>query len=161
MKIAQHPTALRTQKLLIDAGVNTQVVEFDQPTRTSAEAAHAIGCQVGEIAKSVVFKSKISGQAVIVVASGKNRISENKITDLLGEQIERANADFVREKTGYVIGGVAPLGYANAVKLILDRDLQAYKTIWAAAGTPFSVFCLTPQQLIQLTGAQWEDVKSE
>ena len=159
MKPAQHPTALRTAQLLRDAGLEARVVEFEQPTRTSAEAAAAIGCAVAEIAKSIVFRGKESGQAVVVVASGDNRVSEAKVAALVGEPLGRADADFVRAATGYAIGGVAPLGHAQPVKLLLDEDLRRFGTVWAAAGTPYSVFPLTPDQLRSLTGAQWADVR--
>jgi len=159
MKPAQHPTALRTQQYLADAGVTAQVVEFEQPTRSSAEAAAAIGCSVAEIAKSVVFRGKESGQAVVVVASGDNRVSETKVAALVGEKIGRADADFVREATGYAIGGVAPSGHARPVRLLLDTDLQRFTRLWAAAGTPFSVFPLSPAQLQALTVAEWSDVR--
>jgi len=161
MKPAAHPTALRIQQLLLDAGIDTRVVEFEQPTRTSAEAAAAIGCSVAEIAKSVVFRGKSSGLAVIVVASGDNRVSEDKAAALAGEKLGRADADFVREATGFAIGGVSPLGHAKPVRLFLDADLRCFETIWAAAGTPFSVFPLTPAQLERLTGAAWSDVRLE
>lgn len=159
MKPARHPTALRTAQLLHEAGIDAQVVEFEQPTRTSAEAAAAIGCSVAEIAKSIVFRGRQSGQAVVVVASGDNRVSEAKVAALVGEPLGRADADFVREATGYAIGGVAPIGHAQSVKLLLDEDLQRFETVWAAGGTPFSVFPLTPGQLRGLTGAGWADVR--
>ncbi|WP_412479068.1 YbaK/EbsC family protein [Azonexus sp. IMCC34839] len=159
MKPAQHPTALRTQALLAEAGLAAQVVEFEQPTRTSAEAAEAVGCSVAEIAKSVVFRNKTAGGAVVVVASGANRVDEAKVAALLGVKLGRADADFVRESTGYVIGGVAPLGHANPVTLVLDQDLHRFARIWAAAGTPFSVFPLTPDQLQGLTRGAWSDVR--
>ena len=159
MKPARHPTALRTQKLLIDAGLATQVVEFDQPTRTCAEAAAAIGSSAAEIAKSVVFRGKGSGQAVVVVASGDNRVCEAKVAQLVGEKLGRADADFVRESTGYVIGGVSPLGHAKPVKLVLDEDLLQFQEMWAAAGTPFSVFPLTPEKLLRITNAQWAPIR--
>lgn len=160
MKPAQHPTALRTAQWLKDAGVDTQVVEFEQPTRTSAEAAAAIGCSVAEIAKSIVFRGTTSGQAVVVVASGDNRVSEAKVAAAVGEALARADADFVRAATGCAIGGVAPLGHAQPVKLLLDEDLQRFEVVWAAAGTPFSVFRLTPVALQALTGAAWGDVRA-
>jgi prolyl-tRNA editing enzyme YbaK/EbsC (Cys-tRNA(Pro) deacylase) len=159
MRPAQHPTALRTSHLLREAGIDTQVVEFDQSTRTSAEAAAAIGCSLAQIAKSVVFRGKTSGHAVVVVASGDNRVSEAKVAANLGEPLGRADAEFVRAATGYAIGGVAPVGHSQPVKLLLDEDLQRYETVWAAAGTPFSVFPLKPDQLRNLTGADWADVK--
>jgi prolyl-tRNA editing enzyme YbaK/EbsC (Cys-tRNA(Pro) deacylase) len=160
MKPARHPTALRTAQLLREAGIDARVVEFEQATRTSAEAAAAIGCSVAEIAKSIVFRGQSSGQAVVVVASGENRVSEAKVTATLGESLARADADFVRDATGYAIGGVAPLGHARAVKLLLDEDLQRFETVWAAAGTPFSVFAITPGELARITGAAWADVKA-
>lgn len=159
MKPATHPTALRIQQLLHQADIPGQVVEFEQATRTSAEAAAAIGCTVAEIAKSVVFRNKTDNTAVIVVASGENRVSEEKVAALLNVPLGRANADFVRETTGFVIGGVSPLGHAHPVTILLDTDLQRFTTIWAAAGTPFSVFPLTPAELARLTGARWCDVR--
>ncbi len=159
MKPAQHPAALRIAQLLREAGIDTHVVEFEQPTRTSVEAAAAIGCSVAEIAKSIVLRGKTSGQAVIVVASGDNRVSEIKVAAKLGEPLARADADFVRSATGYAIGGVAPIGHSRPVKLLLDEDLQRFETVWAAAGTPFSVFSLKPDELRSLTGADWADVR--
>jgi prolyl-tRNA editing enzyme YbaK/EbsC (Cys-tRNA(Pro) deacylase) len=161
MRPAIHPTSLRIQRLLEETGIDSAVVEFEQTTRTSAEAAAAVGCTVAEIAKSVVFRTKTSNQAVIVVTSGDNRVSEDKVAKLLGEKLTRANADFVRESTGFAIGGVAPLGHANPVRILLDADLERFATIWAAAGTPFSVFRLTPEQLCRLTGAAWSDIRAE
>lgn len=160
MKPATHPSALRIQQLLVDAGLgHRRVVEFDQPTRTSAEAAEAIGCSVAEIAKSVVFRRKADGVAVVVVASGDNRVDEKKVRALVGGTIERADADFVRAATGYAIGGVSPLGFAQPVVLLLDETLQRFETVWAAAGTPFSVFPLTPAELAGLTGQSGSDVR--
>src|SRR5512145_557940 len=101
MKPATHPTALRIQQLLSEAGIDTRVVEFEQPTRTSAEAAAAIGCSVAEIAKSIVFRGETSARAVVVVASGDNRVSEAKVAASVGEPLLRADAEFVRAATGY------------------------------------------------------------
>lgn len=159
MKPARHPAALRVAQLLLDAGVDSRVVEFEQPTRTSAEAAAAIGCSVAEIAKSIVFRGGESGQAVVVVTSGENRVSETKVAARVNEALARADADFVRASTGYAIGGVAPIGHALAVKLLLDEDLRRFDVVWAAAGTPFSVFPVSPEQLRTLTGAEWADVR--
>jgi len=148
MKPARHPTALRTSQLLRDAGIDTRAVEFDQPTRTSAEAAAAIGCTVAEIAKSIVFRGKESGQAVVVVASGDNRVSETKVAEKVGEPLAWAAGDFVRSATGYAIGGVAPIGYSKPVKLLLDQDLRRFETVWAAGGTPFAVFPIRPDSVL-------------
>ncbi len=106
-----------------------------------------------------MFRGKTSGQAVIVVASGDNRVSETKVAAKLGEPLARADADFVRTATGYAIGGVAPIGHSQPVKLLLDEDLQRFETVWAAGGTPFSVFPLKPDQLRSLTGADWVDIR--
>jgi prolyl-tRNA editing enzyme YbaK/EbsC (Cys-tRNA(Pro) deacylase) len=159
MKPAQHPSALRIAQLLRDAGIEANVVEFEQPTRTSADAAAAIGCTVAEIAKSVVFRGKASGQAIVVVASGTNRVSEERVAAMVGEALARADADFVRAATGYVIGGVAPIGHSQPVKLLLDGDLRQFAKVWAAGGTPHTVFPLTPDELRQVTRAEWSDVK--
>ena len=159
MKPATHPTALRIQQLLAQAGIASSVVEFEQPTRTSAEAAAAIGCSVAEIAKSVVFRARTTSQAVIVVASGDNRVCEKKVAALVGEPLGRADADFVRASTGFVIGGVAPVGHAGTPRIFLDADLQRFGRVWAAAGTPFSVFPLAPSELSRLTGAAWSDIR--
>ena len=159
MKPALHPTAVRTAQLLRDAGIEAQVVEFEQPTRTSAEAATAIGCSIAEIAKSIVFRGRTSGLAVVVVASGDNRVGEAKVSVLVDEPLARADADFVRVATGYAIGGVAPIGHAQPVKLLLDEDLRRFSSVWAAGGTPYSVFPVTPDELARLTGAGWSDVK--
>ena len=161
MKPASHPSALRLQALLQAAGHDAAVVEFDQPTRTSAEAAQAIGCSVAEIAKSVVFRRRSDGRAVVVVACGDQRVSEKKVKALVGGPIERAEAEFVRQATGYTIGGVSPLGQPGEVILLLDALLQRFATVWAAAGTPFSVFPLAPADLQRLTGAPWADVHQE
>jgi prolyl-tRNA editing enzyme YbaK/EbsC (Cys-tRNA(Pro) deacylase) len=160
LKPAAHPTALRVAALLQEAGVDARIVEFEQPTRTSAEAAAAIGCEVAEIAKSIVFRGRASGAAIVVVASGANRVSEAKVAAHVGEPLARADADFVREATGYAIGGVAPVGYPRPAKLLLDEELRRFATVWAAGGTPYSVFPLAPDELRRVTGAEWADVKA-
>ena len=158
MKPATHPTALRTSQLLRDAGVDTNVVEFEQPTRTSAEAAAAIGCSIAEIAKSIVFRGKNSGQAVVVIASGENRVSEAKVAAKLGEPLLRADADFVRTTTGYAIGGVPPFAHASACRVVCDRGLLAFDVVWAACGLPDAVFAISPADLVRLSAATVSDV---
>ena len=105
-----------------------------------------------------MFRGRTSGLAVVVVASGDNRVSEAKVAAKVDEPLARADADFVRMATGYAIGGVAPIGHSQPVKLLLDRDLRRFATVWAAGGTPYSVFPVTPDQLQRLTGADWSDV---
>ena len=159
MKPAAHPTALHTRRLLAEAGLPADVVEFDRPTRTSAEAAEAIGCALGQIAKSVVLRDTAGGGAVVVVASGDRRVCERKVAAALATTVGRADAAFVREATGFAIGGVSPVGLPPAVRVLLDRDLLRFERIWAAAGTPFSVFPLSPSDLPALTGGRWCDVR--
>lgn len=135
-------------------GLQAEVREFGASTRTSADAAAAIGCQVAQIAKSLVFKAKPSGRAVLVIASGINRVSEARLAAALGEVIGKADAVFVRDKTGFAIGGVAPVGHSERPAIFIDEDLLQYAEIWASAGTPNSVFRLTPAELQRVTGGR-------
>jgi prolyl-tRNA editing enzyme YbaK/EbsC (Cys-tRNA(Pro) deacylase) len=150
----------RVRNALQAAGLGAEIKEFDASTRTSADAAAAIGCEVAQIAKSLVFKAKGSGKAVLVIASGTNRVDEKKLSALIGEKIGKADADFVRAETGFAIGGVAPVGHTGAVTLLIDADLQQFQEIWAAAGAPNAVFRLTPAELVSVTGGQVADVKA-
>jgi prolyl-tRNA editing enzyme YbaK/EbsC (Cys-tRNA(Pro) deacylase) len=149
--------AQRIQDLIAARGLPHQVIEFEQTTRSAADAAAAIGCTVAQIAKSIVFKAA-SGAPVLVIASGPNRIDEAKVAAALGEPIGKADAEFVRTTTGFAIGGVPPLGHAQKPHTLIDRDLLALQTIWAAAGTPNAVFQLTPDELVAMTGGKTADV---
>ncbi len=151
MKPASAPSALKVQAVL---GPKFAVLEFDAGTRTAADAAAAIGCSVAEIAKSLLFRAKETGRPVLVVASGVNRVDEKKVAALIGEKIARADADLVRENTGFAIGGVPPVGHAKTPITLIDEDLMQFETIWAAAGTPNAVFRLTPRELVGLTGGR-------
>lgn len=155
MNPAASPGALAVQNVL---GPNFRVMEFDASTRTAADAAAAIGCTVAQIAKSIVFRSVTTDRPVLVVASGSNRVDEKRIAALIGEKIARADAEFVRERTGFAIGGVPPVGHATPPIVLLDADLQSHASIWAAAGTPNAVFELTPAGLARLTGAAFADI---
>jgi prolyl-tRNA editing enzyme YbaK/EbsC (Cys-tRNA(Pro) deacylase) len=129
------------------------VVRFDASTRTAAEAAAAIGCTVAQIAKSLIFKGASSGGHVLVIASGINRANEAKVAAAIGEGIRKADADFVRERTGYVIGGVAPIGHDMRPKhVLIDASLADLDPLWAAAGHPHAVFRLSFAELVRLTG---------
>ena len=154
-------SARRVQEALAARGFAFDVKEFPESTRTSAEAAAAIGCAVGEIAKSLVFRGAESGEAVLIIASGANRVDSAKAEALLGEAIGRADADFVRAATGFAIGGVPPLGHDRPLVTLIDEDLLAFEVIWAAAGTPNAVFRLSPSDLSDLTGGRIGDVKQE
>ena len=140
----------REQSALDAAGNEARVVEFSQSARTAAEAAAAIGCSVAQIAKSLVFRGAESGDAILVIASGTHRVDDRKLAEHAGEPIAKADADFVRERTGYAIGGVPPAGHVSPLRTFIDRDLLQFDRIWAAAGTPHAVFELTPAQLTNL-----------
>jgi prolyl-tRNA editing enzyme YbaK/EbsC (Cys-tRNA(Pro) deacylase) len=149
---ALPPAAQRIAELLAAQGLVDRVVEMPDSTRSAADAARACGCTVGQIAKSIVLRAERSDRPVVVVASGVNRVNEARVAALLGEPIGKADADFVRARTGFAIGGVAPLGFSEPPALFIDIDLRQHREIWAAAGTPRCVFKLTPDELIRLTG---------
>ncbi|HED12482.1 MAG TPA: YbaK/EbsC family protein [Gammaproteobacteria bacterium] len=146
------------QAALEAAGLQCSIVELPDSARTAKQAAQAIGCTVAQIAKSIVFRASDTGRAVLVVASGVNRINEVLIAAHFGESIKIAATDFVRNVTGYAIGGVPPCGHIGELQVYLDRDLLELSPLWAAAGTPNAVFSLTPEQLIQLTAGTVIDV---
>jgi prolyl-tRNA editing enzyme YbaK/EbsC (Cys-tRNA(Pro) deacylase) len=149
---ALPPAAQRIAELLAAHGLVDRVVEMPDSTRSAADAARACGCAVAQIAKSIVLRAQRSGRPVVVVASGVNRVNEARIAELLDEPIGKADADFVRARTGFALGGVAPLGFSETPALFVDRDLLQFPEIWAAAGTPRCVFKLTPDELVRLTG---------
>ncbi|HZM33902.1 MAG TPA: YbaK/EbsC family protein [Burkholderiales bacterium] len=135
------------------------IVELPQSARTAAQAAAGLGCEVAQIAKSLVFRGTASGRAVLVIASGTNRVDEPLVASHVGEAIGKADAAFVRAATGYAIGGVPPLGHAQPIETLFDEDLLQYETVWAAAGTPHAVFPASPAQLARATGGRVLRVK--
>jgi prolyl-tRNA editing enzyme YbaK/EbsC (Cys-tRNA(Pro) deacylase) len=139
-------------------GIDCRVLELPGSTRTAADAASAVGCRVEQIAKSVIFQGKTSGKPVMVIASGSNRVNEKRLRDLISEPVKKADADFVRQHTGFAIGGVPPVGHANPIEIYIDQDLMRYAEIWAAAGTPHAVFKLTPQELTAMTKGKTVDI---
>jgi len=144
-------SAQRVQETVATAGLACQVIQLPASTRSAREAAEALGCQVAQIAKSIVFEAQCSGRGVLVIASGVNRISESIIGEHLGEQVRKASPEFVREKTGFAIGGVPPCAHLTRMVTYIDRDLLQMQELWAAAGTPNAVFQLAPQDLVRLT----------
>lgn len=146
---ALSTSAQRVQDALDAAGVATRIVEYDVPARTSAEAAAVLGCEVGQIAKSLIFRSA-SGIPVLVIASGARRVDEAKVAALAGEGIGKADADFVRTVTGYAIGGIPPLAHATRGKTFIDRNLLTYGTVYAAGGTPHAMFPIAPRDLVRV-----------
>lgn len=145
------PSAQRVQEALQHLGFTCQVLELPQSTRTAVEAAQAVGCTVGQIVKSLVFRGQETHKPILVLVSGANRVNEKALASLIGEPIEKADADFVREHTGFVIGGVPPIGHIQPLPTYIDQDLLQYEEIWAAAGTPHAVFRLNPTDLVRMT----------
>jgi prolyl-tRNA editing enzyme YbaK/EbsC (Cys-tRNA(Pro) deacylase) len=150
VKPAESLSALKVQAAL---GDRFKALEFDASTRTAADAAAAIGCEVAQIAKSLIFRGVTSGQAVLIIASGVDRVDEKKAAAAIGEPIS-ADADFVREATGFAIGGVPPVGHKTKPIVLIEESLMQLDEIWAAAGTPNAVFRLTPSDLVELTGGR-------
>ena len=150
-------TAQRVQDALDAAGVATRIIEYDVPARTSVEAAAVLGCTVAQIAKSLVFRAQ-SGTPILVIASGANRVDEKKIAQLAGEPIGKADAAFVREVTGYAIGGIPPLAHATPLRAFIDGNLLQYETVYAAGGTPHAMFPLAPAELARVAGGNVADV---
>ena len=146
------PSVRRVQDALAAAGGGHTVVALDQPARTSAEAARAVGCRVDQIAKSLVFRGAESQRAVLVIASGANRVDERKVAGLIAEPVGRADADFVRARTGFAIGGVAPIGLPAPIPMVLDVSLKRFPAVYAAAGHPHCVFATSVEELKRLTG---------
>lgn len=149
----------RVEAALAAHGLEGRILEVPDTARTAPEAAAAIGCSVAQIAKSLVFRGAQSGTAVLVVASGINRVDEARLASALGEAVQRPDAAFVRHATGFAIGGVAPLAHAAKLRTIIDRDLLALDPIWAAAGAPHAVFRLSARELIEITAGEIADVK--
>ena len=159
MSVSPKPSAQRVQDTLAALGFANQVIELPESTRTAAEAATAVGCTVGQIAKSLIFQGAATGKAVLVIASGSNRVNEAHLAELLGEPVQKPAADFVREQTGFVIGGVAQVGHNHPLTTLLDEELWHYAEIWAAAGHPKAVFRLTPDELVRMTGGRVVGIK--
>ena len=153
------PSAQRVQDALHARGFANVVLELADSTRSAAEAAAAVGCDVAQIAKSLIFKGKTSGDAILIIASGANRVNEKAVAALLGEKLTRPDADFVRGETGFAIGGVPPLGHTKTLKTLIDEDLLTLEQIYAAAGHPFALFALTPEELVRMTEGEVVAIK--
>ncbi len=153
-------SAQRVQDALRAGGYPYEVQEAETPTRSAAEAAAFVGCELGQIAKSMIFRGGGSGRGVLVITSGANRVDEQLVTAVLGEPIVRADPQFVREQTGYAIGGVPPLGHRERLVVFVDRDLLRWDTIWAAGGTPNALFQMRSADLAEMTGGRVIDVSA-
>ena len=142
----------RVREALATAGVASKIQELADSTRSAPEAADAVGCAVGQIIKSLVFRGETSSRGYLVLASGANRVCLARLTELAGEPVAMADARFVREMTGFAIGGVPPLGHREPLTTLVDQDLLDWPQLWAAAGAPNALFPLTPEELLRITG---------
>ena len=155
-----HPSAQKVADAARALGLSVEIVEFEETTRTAQDAAHAIGCQVAQIVKSLLFI--VDGQPVMALVSGVNRLDERKLAALRGvsrKQVERADADTAKAATGFSIGGVPPFGHTSQLPVYVDEDLNHFDVVWAAAGTPFAVFAITPAELVRASQAIVVDLK--
>ena len=148
----------RFEAWLADSGVGIAVKQFPAGTRTAVDAANAIGCEVGQIVKSLVFVA--AGRPVVALVSGANRLDESLLASVAGAPVVKADAGTARTATGYSIGGVPPFGHATDVPVFMDRDLLGHSVVWAAAGRPDSVFEIAPQRLLELSHAEVADLKA-
>jgi prolyl-tRNA editing enzyme YbaK/EbsC (Cys-tRNA(Pro) deacylase) len=147
----------KVQAYLDQFGMKLEVQEVAQSTRTAQEAADAVGCELGQIIKSLVFRS---GQTpLLFLVSGKNQLNIQKAENILGMKLQKADADFAREQTGYPIGGVPPVAHENPIDIFIDGDLMAYEEVWAAAGTPNAVFRIKSKDLPRITNGRIFDLK--
>ena len=154
MGLDSHSGVLRVRKALQERGFEPEVVELERTARSAAEAADALGIRVAQIVKSLVFRGRQTGRPVLVLAGGANRVDPNKFSRLLSEPVEMGDAAYVREKTGFAIGAVPPVGHAERPEAFVDEDLLLEGEVWASAGHTHAVFGLESAELVRLTGAR-------
>lgn len=147
------PAARRVQEALRARGLDSEVRHMRQTTRTAEEAAAACGCAVGQIVKSLVFRGSQSGKPYLLLVSGANRVDEKAVAERIGEALRRPDAQYVRDVTGFAIGGIPPLGHDTPLDTYIDEALLAWDVVWAAAGTPDAVFPVAPARLAEAVGA--------
>lgn len=147
-------SAKNIQDALMKMGAEFKVVELAESTRTASDAAKTIGCTIGQIVKSLIFRTKHTNKPLLILVSGANQINEKSIASIIGEKIEKADAAFTREVTGYAIGGIPPIGHIRSLETFIDEDLLAFQEVWAAAGTPNAVFKLESTALLKLTNGK-------
>ncbi|MEO7253227.1 MAG: YbaK/EbsC family protein [Casimicrobium sp.] len=155
---ALSSSAQRVQDALDRLSTNAVVIEHENPGRTAAEAALLLRCDIAQIAKSIIFKNASTGKSVLVITSGANRVDEKKVAAILGDTLAKADAAFVREQTGFAIGGVPPVAHANPGAILLDVDLLRYDQVFPAGGTPHAMFAIDPNELLRISGAIAADV---
>lgn len=159
MSTSLNNSVEKVQTTLNELGLELNVVELSDSARTAQEAANALGCTIGQIAKSLIFKGKTSHKPVLIIASGTNRVNEKAMKEHVGEDLEKAEARFVYEQTGFAIGGIPPVGHKTPIMTFIDEDLMQYEEIWAAAGTSHAVFKLSPEILAEITKGKIISVK--
>ena len=155
--VLNSPSVERVRDALSRAGMAPAIVELPGAARTAKAAAEYLGCEVGQIANSLVFRAETSDSALLVMSSGAKRVDVARLAALVGEPVGKADADFVRNQTGFAIGGVPPVGHA-VKRTFVERSLAAYRELWAAAGHPHTVFRLTYQELVRITGGAEADL---
>ena len=155
------PANQRVASFLGQFGIDFEIHLLSVAVRTARLAADALGCEVGQIANSLIFRDVGKDSAVLVMCAGDRRVDLQKVKALTGIELGKADADFVRRQTGFAIGGVPPVAHANPLRCLLDASLQRHDEIWAAAGTPESVFRMTPAQLQQITAGAWQDLTQQ
>lgn len=144
--------ALSIERILAEEGIASSVIEFNTSTRTATDAATTIGCRVGQIVKSLIFKTAITARPILVLTSGPNRVNEKKFAELIGETVIKADATFTQNITGFAIGGIPPIGHTKRIDLIfIDQDILNFDLVWAAAGTPHTVFSIKSSDLLSIT----------
>ena len=159
MGLGSHSGVQRVRKALEAQGYEPEVVELERTARSAAEAADALGVRVEQIVKSLVFRGTRTGRPVLVLAGGANRVDERRISDLFSEPVGMADAAYVREKTGFSIGGVPPVGHAERPTTFVDEDLLREEEVWAAAGHTHAVFGLEPAELVRISGGRVAGIK--
>jgi prolyl-tRNA editing enzyme YbaK/EbsC (Cys-tRNA(Pro) deacylase) len=149
--ILDSPSVARVRQALMNAGMAPDIVELPGAARTAKDAARFLGCEVAQIANSLVFRTA-SGEPLLVMSSGARRVDLGRLAEIVGEPVAKADADFVRKATGFAIGGVPPLGHAAPLRTLVEESLAAYRELWAAAGHPHTVFRLSYPELLRITG---------
>jgi len=156
--VLAHPAVARVRAALAAADLRSEIVALPGAARTAREAAAFLGCDVASIANSLVFRAVASDAALLVMSSGARRVDAARLAALAGEPVEKADAEFVRRRTGFAIGGVAPVGHAGPVRVFVERSLAACPALWAAAGHPQTVFRLTYPDLLRITAGEEADL---
>ncbi|GJM41461.1 MAG: aminoacyl-tRNA deacylase [Ardenticatenaceae bacterium] len=157
-----HPSSQKVADAAQELGLAIEIKTFEKTTRSAQEAADAIGCELAQIVKSLCFS--VNGEPIMALVSGKNQLDERKLATLCGvgrKKVKRASADAVKAATGFSIGGVPPFGHLTPMTIFVDEDLQQFETVWAAAGTPFAVFAVSPGDLVDGCGGTAVNLKKD